>query len=246
MRMPQRANAPRPNQAQARTASGKKPVVKKQANAAHGHLNHASAEEAEETPDIVMGTFLVNSTPARVLFDSGASHSSVTEPFVKKSGLKPTVMKRLMLVQIPGSTAKTRLSCKQVPIIIHGVPFQAELIILGAQGLEVILGMDWMTKYKGHIDCVQKSITLTNDQGLPVKYTATIHSSKVFCKKSISGPDLEQVPVVCEYPDVFPEELPGMPPERDIKFIISRPIRSWYVPSPRSSIDRTYGPHARS
>jgi hypothetical protein len=64
MRTPQRANAPRPNQAQARTASGKKPVVKKQANAAHGHLNHASAEEAEETPDIAMGTFLVNSTPA--------------------------------------------------------------------------------------------------------------------------------------------------------------------------------------
>ncbi|XP_071674272.1 uncharacterized protein [Lolium perenne] len=55
MRTPQRANAPRPNQAQARTASGKKPVVKKQANAAHGHLNHASAEEAEEAPDIVMG-----------------------------------------------------------------------------------------------------------------------------------------------------------------------------------------------
>ncbi|KAK1627681.1 hypothetical protein QYE76_001996 [Lolium multiflorum] len=46
MRTPQRANAPRPNQAQARTASGKKPVVKKQANAAHAHLNHASAEEA--------------------------------------------------------------------------------------------------------------------------------------------------------------------------------------------------------
>ncbi|KAK1651649.1 hypothetical protein QYE76_069454 [Lolium multiflorum] len=56
MRTPQRANAPRPNQAQARMASGKKPIVKKQANAAHGHLNHASAEEAEEAPDIVMAS----------------------------------------------------------------------------------------------------------------------------------------------------------------------------------------------
>ncbi|XP_071678362.1 uncharacterized protein [Lolium perenne] len=63
MRTPQRANAPRPPQAQARTASGKKPVVKKQANAAHGHLNHASAEEAEEAPDIVMGLIRPSASP---------------------------------------------------------------------------------------------------------------------------------------------------------------------------------------
>jgi hypothetical protein len=64
----------------------------------------------------------------------------------------------LMLVQILESIAKTRLSCKQVPIDIQGVPFQAELIVLGAQGLEVILGMDWMTKYQGHIDCARKPL----------------------------------------------------------------------------------------
>jgi hypothetical protein len=45
-------------------------------------------------------------------------------------------------------------------------------------------------------------------------------SRKAYYKKFISGPTLEQVPVVCEYPDVFPEELPGMPPDRDIEFII--------------------------
>jgi hypothetical protein len=55
---------------------------------------------------------------------------------------------------------------------------------------------------------------------VPVKYTTTVHSSKAFCKKSISGPTLDQVPIVCEYPDVFPEELPGMPPDQDIEFII--------------------------
>ncbi|XP_071677018.1 uncharacterized protein [Lolium perenne] len=107
MNAPQRTNAPRPNQAQARTTSGKKPMVKKQANIARGHLNHANAEEAEEAPDIVM-----------------------------------------------------------------------------------------------------------------VKYATIIHSSKAYCKKSISGPTLDQVPIVCEYPDVFHEELPGMPPDRDIEFII--------------------------
>jgi hypothetical protein len=220
MNAPQRNNAPRPNQGQARAASGKKPPIKKQANAAREHLNHVHVEEAEESPDILMGMFLVHSTLARVLFDSGASHSFVTEPFVKKSGMTPTLMDRLMIVQIPRSTAKTRLSCKQVPIIIQGAPFQAELIVLGAQGLEVILGMDWMTKYQGHIDCARKAITLSNSDGIQVNYTATIHSSKAYCKKSISGPTIYQVPIVCEYLDVFPEELPGMSPDQDIKFII--------------------------
>jgi hypothetical protein len=98
--------------------------------------------------------------------------------------------------------------------------FEAELIVLGAQGLEVILGMDWMTKYQGIIDCARKAITLTSEGGVEVEYVATVHSSRAYCKKSIAEPTLEQVPVVYEFLDVFPEELPGMPFDRDIEFII--------------------------
>jgi hypothetical protein len=47
-----------------------------------------------------------------------------------------------------------------------------------------------------------------------------VHSSRAYCKKSITEPTIDQVSIVCEYPDVFPEELPGMPPDRDIEFII--------------------------
>jgi hypothetical protein len=130
-----------------------------------------------------MGMFLVHSTHTRVLFDSGASHSFITEPFVKKSGMITTLMNRPMLVQIPGSATKTRLSCKKVPIEIKGVSFQAELIVLGAQGLEVILGMDWMTKYQGHIDCARKAITITSSEGVRVDYVATIPSSRAYCKR---------------------------------------------------------------
>jgi hypothetical protein len=128
-------------------------------------------------------------------------------------------MDRLMIVQIPGSTAKTQLSCRNVPIELHRVYFQVDLIILGTKGLDVVLGMDWMSKYQGHIDCARKSITITNSDGIQIEHIATMPSHKANYKKSVSGPTIDQVPVVCEYPDVFPEEFPGMPPDRDIEFI---------------------------
>jgi hypothetical protein len=90
----------------------------------------------------VLGTFLVNSVLAKILFDSGASHSFVTETFVDKVNLKPSRMDSLMIVQIPESTTKTQLSCRNVPVELHGVHFQADLIILGTKGLDVVLGMD--------------------------------------------------------------------------------------------------------
>jgi hypothetical protein len=71
----------------------------------------------------MLGTFLGNSIPARVLFDSGASHSFVTENFVKKGKLESTMMTRAMLVQIPGSIVKTKENCVDVLVDIHGVSF---------------------------------------------------------------------------------------------------------------------------
>jgi hypothetical protein len=125
-----------------------------------------------------------------------------------------------MIVQITGSQVRAHLTCEGVPIVIYGVSFQADLIILGTKGLDVVLGMDWMTKYQGHIDCAQKAISMTNSEGVQIEHIATMPSRKAYYKKSVSGPTLDQVPVVCAYPDVFPEELPGMPPDQDIEFVI--------------------------
>jgi hypothetical protein len=211
-------SASRPNQGQGREPTGRN--QKTQANNARGRLNHVTAEEAVKAPDVVLGTFLVNSVPTKVLFDSRASHSFVTERFVAKGGLTASQMARNMIVQIPDSQVRAHLTCEGVPIVIHGVSFQADLIILGTKGLNVVLGMDWMTKYQGHIDCARKAISMTNSEGVQIEHIATMPSRKAYYKKSISGPTLDQVPVVCEYSDVFPEEFLGMPPDRDIEFVI--------------------------
>jgi hypothetical protein len=52
-----------------------------------------------------------------------------------------------MIVQIPRSSVKTQLSCRDVPVELYGEKFQADLIVLGRKGLDVVLRMDWMSKY---------------------------------------------------------------------------------------------------
>ena len=84
----------------------------------------------------------------------------------------------------------------------------------------MVHGMNWMVKYKGVIDCTKKSISMVTSEEESAQFTATKSSTKVHCRESIAQPTLDQVPIICEYLDIFPEELPSMPPNRDIEFII--------------------------
>jgi hypothetical protein len=79
--------------------------------------------------------------------------------------------------------------------------------------------MDWMTAFEGFIDCANKTITLTTPEKKRIHFKSTfeLKGSKV---NSLKGVSMDEVPVMKEYPDVFPEELPGMPPDRDVEFII--------------------------
>ena len=118
--------------------------------------------------------------------------------------------------------------CDRLPLTIGSHVFPSDLIILESQGLDVILGMDWLSVYGGNIDCANKSILLTTPEGKRIKYVSR-HAPRRILVNSLSGVVQEEVPVVKDYPDVFPEELPGMPPDRDIEFLIellpgTRPI----------------------
>ena len=183
------------NQGSTGPPGGKAPFQKKSAPITKGHLNHISAEEAQEDPDLVIGTFPVNSAPALVLFDSGASHSLVTEPFGRKSGMIPTLLNRPMMVQIPGATTKANLSCKETPVDIQGARFHADLVVLGKEGIEVVLGMDWMAVNQGVIDCNTKTIGLTSPEGDMIQHTSTHHSIKGQYHKSVVETVLEEVPI---------------------------------------------------
>jgi hypothetical protein len=139
-------------------------------------------QEAQDAQGVVLGEFLVSSVLATIFFDSGASHSFVSSSFVEKHNIPIVLLKTLLLIRTPGGDIKCRLGCSWISIILSGVEFLADLVVLKSKGIDVILVTDWLSLQNGLISCADK--------------------------------------VVHEYLDVFPVELLGMPPDRDIEFVI--------------------------
>jgi hypothetical protein len=91
---------------------------------------------------------------------------------------------------------------------------------LESKGIDIILGMDWLRKYDGVILCAKRAIRLTKEDGTIVEFSAAILAEQVSLLNKVQGTSLNEIGIAREYPDVFPEYLPGMPPDRDIEFMI--------------------------
>jgi hypothetical protein len=80
--------------------------------------------------------------------------------------------------------------------------------------------MGWLTACDPVIQCAKRPILLTSPAGERFEFAADPVPSTASAVNQLDGTDLEDIRVVCDYPDVFPEELPGMPPDRDVEFVI--------------------------
>jgi hypothetical protein len=130
-----------------------------------------------------------------------------------------------MIVSSPGGDMPARQLCLKVNLKIRGANFFANLIVLESKGIDIILGMDWLSKHKVLIDCAKKSVKLTTPDGKEMEFvTEPVVTAKgvANCAKvnQLDASQGSKVPVVNEFLDVFPEDLPGMPPDRDIEFMI--------------------------
>jgi hypothetical protein len=184
-----------------------------------------AVEEAHEAPDVVIGMFPINDTYAVVLFDSGASHSFISAAYVGKHNLPQALLKCQMVVSSPGGDMPARQLCPKVNLKIRGVDIVTKLIVLESKGVDVILGMDWLSKHKVLIDCAKKSIKLTTLEGNEIEFVAepVVTAKGVANRAKVNQLEASQgseVPLVNEFLDVFSKELLGMPPDRDIEFVI--------------------------
>jgi hypothetical protein len=168
---------------------------------------------------VMMGTFLVANQPAIILFDSGASHTFISKKFVEQHCISYHESKEGFKIHSPGGQIFTKEVAYQVPVTLAERDFPTNMIVLKGQDIDVILVMNWLAQHKATLNTDQRTIRLSHNQEeillsipIPAKTTGRIYEAII--------PEIKDILVVCEFPDVFPEDLPGLPPERDVEFVI--------------------------
>ncbi|TYK07511.1 gag protease polyprotein [Cucumis melo var. makuwa] len=180
---------------------------------------------------------------ALVLFDSGSSHSFISSAFVLHARLEVQPLHHVLSVSTPsGECMLSKEKVKACHIEIAGHVIEVTLLVLEMLYFDVILGMDWLATNHASIDCSRKEVVFNppsmasfkfkreGSRSLP-KVISAMRASKLLNQGTWSilasvvdarevDVSLSSEPVVRDYPDVFPEELPRLPPHREIEFAI--------------------------
>ena len=166
------------------------------------------------------GTFSIHNKPAVILFDSSATHSFISPKFGARVGLDFCHVKKSYMIATPGGKIASNQITTHVPLKLGSKVIKTDLILLNLEGMDVILGMDWMTRHKVLLDISSRAIEIDSPyQGAIILYLPQreCFNSCAYATKEIK---IEDIPVVCEYANVFPNDLPRMSPDRDIEFVI--------------------------
>jgi hypothetical protein len=133
--------------------------AKTQQSYGKAEANHIYAEQAKDTPDVVLGEFLVQSFFATVLFHSEASHSIISSYFGETHDIPTVVLMKPLLTKSLGGHIPCHLGVINIPINLSGVVFPTRLIVLNSHLIDVILGMDWLAKHRGTSSCAERTVT---------------------------------------------------------------------------------------
>ena len=195
-------------------------------------------QEAQATPDVVTGTLSIFGDDARVLIDPRATHS-----FISRVGMTPVPLGCGLEIATPtGESLWPSQMLKGSLFSIEGQVMESDFILIDLKGFEVILGMDWLASNYASMDCLCKEVIFRRS-GLPVVVfygerrrtplgLISAISARCLLQKGCKGylahvvdthsseVRLEDVPVVRDFLDVFSDDLPGLPPEREIDFPI--------------------------
>ncbi|XLU80870.1 hypothetical protein S245_004290, partial [Arachis hypogaea] len=168
--------------------------------------------------------------------EMAASHTFIAFEKADELGLKIVVLGYdLKVYNATHEAMMTRLGCLQVPFRVQGRDFVHNLICLPMTGLDRILGLDWLSKNRVLLDCSAKTVYFMPEdtEGPVVVNNYYLNSMMVNCSGAecqgilllaagVSGDDqdLEQIPVVCEFPEVFPDDIDEFPPKREVEFAI--------------------------
>ncbi|GJW72963.1 putative reverse transcriptase domain-containing protein [Tanacetum coccineum] len=182
-------------------------------NNAQGRSYMLRDRNAHQDPNVVTGMFLLNQHLARVLFDSGADKSFVSISLASMLNIPPITIDTFYNIEMAdGNLVSTNTVIQGVTLTLLNQPFKIDLMSIKLGSFDVVIGMDWLSKYHARIIYDEKVIHI------PINGETLI--IRVMEKKS-DEKRLEDIPVVREFPKVFPEDLPGLPPVRQVEFQIN-------------------------
>ena len=175
--------------------------------------------------------------------DPGATHSFISVPFTERHQIESQPIDGRMVVSVPNGD--TMISERIVPgsiLVIQNKDFPADLIVLSIHDFDIILGMDWLSKHRATLDCYKKEVRLVRPEEPDVIFRGirkeiapslinAMTASNMLRKgcqgylafvvdRRQEGTRLEDIPIIKEFPDVFPDDISGLPPDREVEFTI--------------------------
>ena len=192
---------------------------------------------------MITGMISVYDHDAYALVDPGATHSFISVPFTERHQIESQPIDGRMVVSVPNGD--TMISKRIVPgsrLVIQNKDFPVDLIVLGIHDFDIVLGMDWLSKHRATLDCYKKEVRLVRLEepcvifrGIRREIAPSLINAMTASKMLRKGCQgylafvvdrrqertrLEDIPIVKEFPDVFPDDISGLPPDREVEFTI--------------------------
>ncbi|KAF5796539.1 putative aspartic peptidase domain superfamily [Helianthus annuus] len=235
-----------PNKAVKQEPQQQQQQPQQQQQAAHARTFNINARQAQADNNVVNGTFLVNGIYASCLFDTGADNSFVSFEFEKLFSRKRSYLPSSFEVEVAtGRTVAVNSVLRDCTLELNNHIFPIDLIPMQLGSFDIIIGMDFLRENHAEVVCFDKMIRFslangdllcvygeTASKGLKLmscvqaskylrkEYRAFLANIVVAEKEKKKKAEVKDVPVVREFPQVFPDDLPGLPPGRDIDFRI--------------------------
>ncbi|GKE19938.1 putative reverse transcriptase domain-containing protein, partial [Tanacetum coccineum] len=215
-----------------------------------GRAYALGGSDASLDPNVITGTFLLNDHYAKILFDAGADRIFVSNTFSTLIEITSTTLENHYDIELAdGKIIKVNTIIRGCTLNFMNHPFNIDLMPVPLGSFDVIIGMDWLTKYHGVIIYDEKIVRVPFGREMLIfqgnrnnkrgEYRLNIisctkaqeylskrcnvvltHVTTKEAKDKSNGKRLEDVPIVRDFPEVFPEDLPGIPPVRKVEFQI--------------------------
>ncbi|GJU42253.1 putative reverse transcriptase domain-containing protein [Tanacetum coccineum] len=218
-------------------------LLREQTLSPFGLVMIVESKDAEtQGPNVVTGTFLLNNRYDSVLFDLGSDRSFVDTRFSSMLDIDPVKIDTSYEVELAdGRIVSTNIVLKGCTLNLVNHLFEIDLMSIELGTFDVIIGMDWLVRHDAviifgekvvRIPYENKTLTVESDKGMPrLKVVSCIKARKYIergfhlflahvTKKKPKEKRLEDVPVIHDFPEVFPNDLPGLPPPKQVEFRI--------------------------